>query len=328
MLSLARPLADRVEAAGDMDLAENAYTRILNLYRAMDVDDHYNVRSLLRKLANMSWKMGDDQRAENFMWEALVRRDVPLQAYQGDLDLLKDLARSLSRTSKELSKVIQSTVIGPQPPDFISPLPPLQRMMESDYAAKAAGNLLSSGPFSDPSGPLGSPIVGGVEAVNELVREFPKGDLDARDLTGRTPLYLAGYLRKEGLGIALINCAGEIPGLLFRFVNARDHTGQTVLSTSICSNCSLPFIKILIEKGAEVDPSTSTISPAWTPLQAASWVGSLEIVDLLLNRGARLENIYPGSHTERGYDDIVRRLRPTSNKPSGSGAPQGIDYPP
>jgi hypothetical protein len=332
MLSLAKPLAHRVETAGDMDVAEIAYTRMLSIYRAMDVVDHYNVRGLLRRLANMSWKRGDDQRAEDFMWEALLQRNVPLQADKGDLELLKELARSLSRTSKELSKVIQSTVVGPQPQDFISPLPPLQRMMESDYATNVAGNLLSSGPFLDPNRPLESPIVGGVEAVIELVEEFPSSDLEARDLTGRTPLYLASFLRREGLGIALIHCGGKIPDLLYRFVNARDHTGQTVLSTCIISNCSLPFIKILIEKGAEVNPDT--VSPAWTPLQAASWVGSLEIVDFLLNRGARPEKISPNSQTameiaqERGHDDIVRRLSFASHEPSGSGLSQGIDYPP
>jgi len=205
-------------------------------------------------------------------------------------------------------------------------------MMDSDYATMVAGNLLYSGPFADPSHPLHNPIVGGVDAIIELVREFPDSDLEARDLKGRTPLYMAGFLRKEGLGLALIKRAKEIPGLLHRSVNARDHAGETVLGICICSNCSQPFIESLIESGAEVNPST--VSSALTPLQTASWVGSLENVDLLLNHGADAEHKFPGSKTarelaqERGRDDIVQRLSFTSQESSRSDTPQGIDYPP
>jgi len=76
LLKLAVPLADSLAAeSGCSDSAEVAYMRMVTAYRRLgilDVDAWYEGQSLLRKMADMCWKVGDGHRAEKFAWDALV----------------------------------------------------------------------------------------------------------------------------------------------------------------------------------------------------------------------------------------------------------------
>ena len=315
-LHRSKPLVDAIEEAGELQEAENSYTRMLASYRAMGINRSYEVRGILVKLAKIAWKMGADQRAQNFAFEALDCREIPPRAHVSDLELLKDLARSLARTCNEIPAVVQSVVLGNAPSDFSSPWPPLQQLMESDYAKNVAGNLFWSGEFLDATLPSPNPpqnlIVGGIDAIVELLGEISPANLIARCPNGYTPLYKAATMQKEGLGHAIMIRAKETPRLLIRITNERDFLGQTILGTSIWHDCSLAFVAKLIENGAEVNPET--IGTIWTPLQIASCRGLFSMVELLLNNGARVDHLPPGTETaielalNHNHHDIAQRL--------------------
>jgi hypothetical protein len=313
-LGLAESLADRVYGSGDTEAAESAYTEILNVYRMMDIKAWHEVHGLLVKMANIFWKTGKPLRAEKLLWEDLELGDIPRQAQQTDLKVLKSLARSLSRTSKDLSGVVQDMVIGPIPSKLAMSLPPLQRMLESKYASDVVGNVFQTGPLTD-IGDLFPPIVGGIEAIQEVIQMFPEADLQATDLHGRTPLFMATDLQKEHFGLALLLHAGKVPSIPRRqFTNARDKFGQTTLGVATWRRCSVEYIEALIDHGAEVDPET-LMEFVMTPLQTASWLGYSEIVDLLLRHGAEPGRIWPGTETpealakDAGHDDVVEKLQ-------------------
>lgn len=325
MLSPAESLADRVEAAGDLEAAENAYNRILNAYRTLHTKHWHEIRGLLLKLATMFWRSSEPLRTEALLWEALELPSGP--ARNSDLELLKLLARSLRKTCDDLSRVLQSMVIQPIPAFPPSPFPPLHRMLESKYALKAQGNIFQMGPFMSEKGYSSTEdfVPGGLDAVLELLGEFSDSDLEMRDIHGRTPLYLASTLRMEALGCGLLVRASEVDEMAWKMANARDLSGQTVLGISIKSRCSLEFIRTLIDNGAEVDPALMPIpfNPL-SPLQLASSLGANDIVALLLSRGADPNRVYPESKTakmlaqEAGHFEIVELFNNPSFTKSNS----------
>lgn len=308
--------ADRVYAAHEIEAAENAYTRILNVYRMMDIKAWHEVHGLLLKMANISWKMGEPVRTENLLWEALELGGIHRQAQQSDLRLLKNLARSLPRTSKEISKVVQDMVIGPMSSNLTMSLPPVQRMMESKYASDVVGNIFQTGSLATLE-LFSPPIIGGMEAIRKVIQEVPEADLLAADSHGRTPLYMATDLQKERFGLALLLHTAGLPNISPKqFTNARDKFGQTILGIATWRRCSLEYMESLIDHGAEVDPETLT-EFVLTPLQVASGLGYSEIVDLLLRHGAKPGRIYPGPESktpetlaqDAGHVDIVQKLQ-------------------
>jgi hypothetical protein len=312
MLAPVESLADRVAAAGNLEAAESAYSRVLDAYRALDTESFHEVRGLRLKMADFYIKMDAPMCAERLLWEALDLRESPARAHKSDLEVLKRLARSLPQTSNDLSTAFESSVVEPTSRNSFSPFPPLHRMIKSEYASKVEGNIFQTGPIVERYWPQDS-LVGGMEAVMEVLQEFSYSDLETRDIHGRSPLYLASLLRKEAIGYALMTRASECEGMARRMTNARDASGQTVLGIGIMNGCSLPFIKALIDNGAELDPEPLMPSPL-TPLQAASWLGLSETVDLLLDRGAEVDRVFPGNKTaeilalEGGHNEIAERI--------------------
>lgn len=325
LLRLAIPLTDALEAAGEADTAENAYIQMLTVYRAVESNSWYEVKGLLRRLASISWKTGRHQRGQNFAWEALQCRDSPPRADRSDLEILKEIAKSLSRTSNDLSEIIQSTIAVNHPPQLTSHIPMLHKMMESVYASSVAGNIFWTAALPSPSDhpPPQHPIIGGIGAILEFIRELPNADLLARDSNRRSPLYMAALSGKEAFGYALMVRAKEIPGITRLILDARDHTSQTILGIAICSGCSTSFIEALIEHGVDVNPDMVGI---YNPLQVASWMGSLEVVDLLVKRGAIIDKTLPDVKTaldiarDQGHHDIVQLLS-SASQGSGSSTP-------
>jgi ankyrin repeat protein len=187
-------------------------------------------------------------------------------------------------------------------------------MMESKYASDVVGNVFQKRPLTDAGGVF-PPILGGIEAIREVIEMVPQEDLQATDLHGRSPLFMATDLQKEPFGLALLLHAADHLSIPRRqFTNARDKSGQTILGIAILRCCSLEYIEALIDYGAEVDPET-LMEMAFTPLQIASWLGYSGIVDLLLGHGAQPGRIWPGSKTpeelaqEAGHNDIVDKLQ-------------------
>ncbi|PMD46093.1 hypothetical protein L207DRAFT_523528 [Hyaloscypha variabilis F] len=301
MPAQAEALADRLADWGEIEIAEAAYTRILDAYRAfrkLDIKAFHETKSLLKKLADMLRNSGDLIRAENLVWEALSLRDIPGKALPSDLDLLKSLASSLPSTCEYISKSIQTTFDGVIPPHLSSPFPPLQCMMQSPFASAVSDSPFYRGEFPANSRTQDAPpILGGMDTVMDFLRVLPLETLDARDIYGQSPLFLASSLRMEGLGRGILRRFEEVPDQCIQHrLNNRDFFGQTVLGASILGGCSLQYVSFLIDAGAQVDPDTLRDLP-FTPLQAAAMSGSLDIVCLLLDKGAEINRVFPGNPT-------------------------------
>jgi hypothetical protein len=336
MPAQAEVLADRLAGCGEIEAAEAAYNRILNAYRAfqkLDIKAWHEMKSLLKKLADMLWNNGEPIRAENLVWEALSLRDVPETALPSDLELLKRLARSIPATCVDISKSIQSTVDGAIPPHLSSPFPPLQCMMQSSFASTVSGSPFHKGEFPETTMTSNEPtILGGIETVMEFLRSLPVEALEARDIYGQSPFYMASSLGMEGLGRGILHRLAEVSCTCTPIhLNNRDQIGQTVLGASIRGGCSFQYIKFLIEGGAQVDPDPLRELP-WTPLQAAALSGSSDIVRLLLDNGAETGRVFPGNQTplalaeQARHADVVRQL---SNAVTGrSSQTFGLGYNP
>jgi hypothetical protein len=316
----AEALADRLVAAGEIETAEGAYNRILNAYRAyrvLDIKAWHEIKSLVQKMADLLWRIGEPFRAENLIWDALASRDCPPEARALHMELLKDLARSLLKTSEDVSTTIQSNQSisdGSVPSHLSSPFPPLQRMMQSTYASTVGASPFHQGEFPETSTIPDVPIVGGIEAVLDFLRVLPVEALVLQDINGQSPLFSAASRRMEGLGRAILLRLAEVhgPGVEV-YTNSRDLKGDTVLGASICGGCSVTFVRHLIDHGAKVDPD-DLMQPPLTPLQAAAVWGYLDILELLLERDANIDRVFPGNKTaliiaqEEGHEAIVRRL--------------------
>ncbi len=325
----AEALADRLADRGEVEAAEAAYIRILNVFRAfqkLNIKAWHETRSLLKKLADMLWKNGDPILAENLVWEALNSRDVPAKAQTSDLDLLKSLAKSVPITCLDISNSIQSIGDGAAfPPYCPSLVPPLQSMMQSSFASTVSGSPFHVGEFSETAlAPNEPAILGGMKTVMEFLRAFPVDALEVRDIHGQTPLYVASALGMEGLGRGILRRLEEVSRLPTRIhLNNRDSVGDTILGAAIFGRCSCQYIGFLLAGGAQVDPDPLRRFP-FTPLQAAAISGSSDIVRLLLNNSAQPGHVYPGNKTslalaeELGHADVVQQLR---NARSGNARP-------
>jgi hypothetical protein len=322
-------LADRLAARGEIEAAEAAYIRILNVFRAfqrLNIKAWHETRSLLKKLADMLWNNGEPIRAENLVWEALSSRDVPAKAQTSDLELLKSLARSIPITCLDISNSIQSIGDGAAfPPYCPSLFPPLQSMMQSPFARTVSGSPFHVGEFSETAlAPNEPAILGGMGTVMEFLSAFPVDSLDVRDIHGQTPLHLASALGMEGLGRGILRRLAEVSRLPTQtHLNNRDFVGQTILGAAIIGCCSSQYIEFLLAGGAQVDPDPLLMFPL-TPLEAAAISGSSDIVRLLLDNKAQPDHVYPGKKTplelaeELGHADVVQQLR---NARTGNAGP-------
>ena len=115
MLRLTKDLAVRVEESGSATEAYNAYTRVLEAYRTLNMPADYEMRNILIRMAGLLWTLGDDYRAQSHAWQALGLRGHLQRAQDSDPSVLKDIAQSLLRTSPEISQLIQSEMVGHMP---------------------------------------------------------------------------------------------------------------------------------------------------------------------------------------------------------------------
>lgn len=306
----AESLATRVADAGDTDSALYAYIQVLEVYRVLGFKAWHEISGLLRKMAVIYFKIGHDLEAQGRLWEILHLGDMPRKVRHTDLDLLKVIARSVSKTSKKLAGTVHSNVIHPVPSNLHTPVPPLQGMMKSQYADGVVGSVFQTGPFPN----SGEPIVGGMDAILDLLRQFHTDEHVMRDLLGRTPLHLAAELGKEGIGHGLMRLAREHNGSPADLTNSRDIFGQTILGCAILNNNTFDFIETLISHGAEVDPVSPPPNPGLpvdTPLQIAAKNGRLDVVTLLINGGADKDRGSPRPEDlarRHNHTDVVQLL--------------------
>jgi ankyrin repeat protein len=121
------------------------------------------------------------------------------------------------------------------------------------------------------------------------------GDVNARSQLGRTPLIIAAASVGGGHAVRLLLAKGAD-------VNAADNTGATPLIEAVAAN-ETDVAKLLLERGAVVEPKTAArpgvVSLLGNPLSVAAMNGNVELVRLLLSRGANI-------HYTSAADNVVK----------------------
>jgi hypothetical protein len=307
-LSVVEALADRVDTAGETDLAEITYIRVLSIYRGQPLPVRSFICPLLMKMASFYWRTDQPLRAEKCWWDIFELRDPPGQAQSIENEVWQSLGVSLAQTSGIIRDALRLRY-----PDLFptlnleTPFPPIHRMIRSEYTSAAphglyrrdfpSNNAVSSSSHATPTSDEGY--------ILEIIQQIPDIDLATRDVLSRTPLFLAALLKQEDAGHALMMLIAALPsGLQHQHMNARDLSGQTILGIAILSSCSRDFIKTLIDNGADIEPDTLMKEPL-TPLQAACMTGNLDIVALLLDYGADVNRVYPGHATPTQLSQVV-----------------------
>jgi hypothetical protein len=236
-------------------------------------------------MATFYWTTDQPLRAEKCWWDIFRLRDPTDRAHCIEEEVWHKLATPLSQTSGIISDTFQSRHSDLfLPLNLKTPFPPVHAMIKSEYASSAAHKNSGSETSSDitVSPNIHSAITGGAGNLSEIVQKIPDTDLATRDILGRTPLFMAAFLKQDDAGHALMTRIEQLPPVTkSQYMNSRDVTCQTILGVATQSGCSVGSLEALIKHGAEIDPDILAKDPL-TPLQAACLTGSLEAVDLFL----------------------------------------------
>jgi len=119
------------------------------------------------------------------------------------------------------------------------------------------------------------------EAHGEIVRLLIGGgyDINVYGEDGRSPLMTAIRYKHSGLFNMLLEKGADVNATTFGFEG-----GQSVLSIA-ATYCTVEMVQCLLDKGAELRRETD----GFPPLHAAANRGKLDVMTLLLERGAVAE---------------------------------------
>lgn len=110
--------------------------------------------------------------------------------------------------------------------------------------------------------------------VLELKEHIQKGQINARDNRGSTPLIIAAYYNHSEAVKFLLKAGAK--------TELKDNLGHTALMGA-CFKGHIDIVKLLLDKGASVNTETDHGS---TALTYAATFGHNDIIDLLLDSGA------------------------------------------
>lgn len=120
--------------------------------------------------------------------------------------------------------------------------------------------------------------LGQTERVRERVTADPRL-LHAYSHDGWTALHLAAFFGQSGTVAYLLQAGADVRAI------ARNGNGNTPLHAALATRQD-EIARQLLATGSDVNTPDAA---GWTPLHHASYNGSLEMVTLLLERGARVE---------------------------------------
>jgi len=283
-----RHLVESVTANKDLDAAECAYSRAINVFGSPPFNTTDEYVELLELAASFHIKNDDNLQAEKYLNEIFR---VPHLSEHVKARTLKLLIESTRKSTKEISTIFQSSDIGRLKRHIQVPCPQSHRLMTavppSTNIALTVMNFEQREPDITGSPVIHSAITSENEHVFTMIDACPRKELlEHRDDYQRTALFLAAMHKEENVGDSIMARFADYASDRARLMNDRDVFGNTILAISIMSNCSAVFVKALIEHGSEVDP-LEILKGSFTPLRAAALMGRLDIIEILQSFGAK-----------------------------------------
>jgi tetratricopeptide (TPR) repeat protein len=310
-------LADQFAQKGEINAAERAYLRALQVHQSPAFKSSTTHCTLLLKVANFYFENGENIQGEECLEKILRLPGVP-NANRDDIQ--RKLADSMNISSQTINTIFLSRATGHDKlaVPIHTPFPPQHRMMRLDYTPVTPADLDELGRVGSfdimGSPPLHSAIAAGLPVAIDLIHNCAETELEKRDAFGRTPLFLS-LMNFEYAGKALLGRFAKLdPGVRTLRMEDRDFCYRTILVVAILSNCPLPFIELLVENGADVNPLL--VPDVNTPLQAAVSSRRPDIVHYLLEHGAKIDDV--SSHNDltvtafalaNGYNDVLQVLQ-------------------
>jgi hypothetical protein len=266
--------AETASARGDNILADRIFQRLFDgLKQSLDLSIKHRC-STLSKMVLFYQKTEDEPQLQR-----VLRILSPLSMsnfVDPAINPNKMLAHSLLATSSSMSKAIAK--VAPRRVGVPLPVhsPALHQSIRCEnpevfkFVLESITNTMNSA--AEPV-----PAVGPFEGSFLTTSLDPNTNLDGRDAHGRTPLFLACSLGDEVKCEALIQAGAGL--------NAVDHDGHSILEVAAGKGL-LKTVRLLTQsqEKASVNPEISRITS--TPLMQAAANGHLEVVKLLLDKGA------------------------------------------
>lgn len=303
-------LGDQAAVHGEKFQAEAAYTRLIKAWDRLEDPGFICIRPLLEKMSEFYKKNNEPFQAK----EILRRLSEEESASPARHDSCRLLANSYQQISFELAKIFEGLSLDIIPLNSKTPCPAFHCALQDQVPEEVLNILSESSNTPDilHRQNIHVAIEAGRETVIGNLIEFRPGlvvNVDDRDAFSRTPLHLATQLRRSKAFDALVTAGADR--------KARDVTGRTTLEMAARGGSSKMVMALLDSRisGASADVNDGVFYNTSTPLQAAAEEGHGEVVDILLDRGAKISQVrqYDGKTAaqlalERGHADIADRI--------------------
>lgn len=147
-------------------------------------------------------------------------------------------------------------------------------------------------------------IGGNANTVKLLVKAG--ANINSINKKKRTPLHNTLITKNIAVAKALVKAGAEF--------EIRDEDGATVLFKSV-GDLNVPFAKLFLDSGANPEVNIQSSDLVMYPLQTAVIAGNLQLVQLLVESGCKVEKKYPRTLTllqaaeYKGFSKIVAYLK-------------------
>lgn len=183
------------------------------------------------------------------------------------------------------------------PPHVVEPIKPKPATAEAELLAAAergdlesVKRLLAKGVPVDAKDPSGwTALVFAVKAANQamvdlLIAEGASVDFQTATKAGNTPLHFCARYGNPAIMQTLLDHRAKVDG--------RSRDGQTALYAATQGG-NIDNVKFLLSRGADTNlvGFTNDLGHTFTPLSSAAFKGHVELVKLLLEKGAPIESV-------------------------------------
>jgi hypothetical protein len=303
-------LGDQADVHGDKFQAEAAYNRLIKAWDRLEDPGFICIRPLLMKMSEFYEKNDEPFQAK----EILRRLSEEESASPAMHDSCRHLANSYQEISSQMSKIFEGLSLDTTTFNSKTPCPAFHCALQDQVPEEVLNILSESSNTPDilRRQNIHVAIEAGLETLIGNLIEFRPDlgvNVDDRDAFFRTPLHLATQLRRCKAFGALVAAGADR--------KARDVTGRTTLEMAARVGSSKMVIALLDTRisGTSADVNDGVFYNTSTPLQAAAEEGHGEVVDILLDRGAKVSQVreHDGKTAaqlalERGRPDIADRI--------------------